>query len=81
MTMAHDVTTRVGVDATTPARAARTPRRRGGQWAAWAFLVPIVIYLVAFYAYPLYRNLDLRLCFFFVCLFVLGGAPNTGQDN
>ncbi|TQS02235.1 hypothetical protein FLX08_40165, partial [Microbispora hainanensis] len=24
-----------------------------GQWAAWAFLVPVVVYLVAFYVYPL----------------------------
>ena len=37
-----------------PARA--TDRRRrpvSSQWAAWAFLAPVTLYLVLFYAYPL----------------------------
>jgi multiple sugar transport system permease protein len=57
------------------------PRRRSGQWAAWAFLAPVVIYLVAFYAYPLYRNLDLSLRHYTVRSFVRGGAPFSGLDN
>jgi multiple sugar transport system permease protein len=56
----------------------RTARR---QWAAWAFLAPVVIYLVAFYAYPLYRNLDLSLRHYTVRSFVRGGAPFSGLDN
>jgi multiple sugar transport system permease protein len=56
-------------------------RPRSGQWAAWAFLAPIVIYLIAFYAYPLYRNLDLSLRHYTVRSFVRGGAPFSGLDN
>jgi multiple sugar transport system permease protein len=55
--------------------------RRSGQWAAWAFLAPVVLYLVAFYAYPLYRNLDLSLRHYTVRSFVQGGAPFSGLDN
>ena len=60
---------------------ARAPRRRSGQWAAWGFLTPVVIYLVVFYAYPLYRNLDLSLHKYTVRSFVQGGAPFSGLDN
>lgn len=61
--------------------AARAPRRRSAQWAAWGFLAPVVIYLIAFYAYPLYRNLDLSLHHYTVRSFVQGGAPFSGLDN
>jgi multiple sugar transport system permease protein len=59
------------------------PRRHrsSGQWAAWAFVAPVAIYLVAFYAYPLYRNLDLSLRHYTVRSFVQGGAPFAGLDN
>jgi multiple sugar transport system permease protein len=79
VTVAPDVMTR----AAPPARARRTrpPRRPSTQWAAWAFLAPVVIYLVAFYAYPLYRNLDLSLRHYTVRSFVQGGAPFSGLDN
>jgi multiple sugar transport system permease protein len=56
-------------------------RRRSGQLAAWGFLVPVVVYLVAFYAYPLYRNLDLSVRHYTVRSFVQGGAPFVGLDN
>ncbi|MFB9235582.1 carbohydrate ABC transporter permease [Plantactinospora siamensis] len=60
----------------------RPPRRpRSGQWTAWAFLAPVVVYLVACYAYPLYRNLDLSLRHYTVRSFVQGGAPFSGVDN
>ena len=77
--MADDVMAR-------PASAVRAgtrpqPGRRSGQWAAWGFLLPVVIYLVAFYAYPLYRNLDLSLRHYTVRSFVQGGAPFSGLDN
>ncbi|MFF6918437.1 ABC transporter permease subunit [Streptomyces sp. NPDC012466] len=60
-----------------------TPRRRPGspQWAAWAFLTPVTLYLVLFYAYPLYRNLDLSLRNYTVRSFVQGDAPFTGLQN
>ncbi|GIM96825.1 carbohydrate ABC transporter permease [Paractinoplanes toevensis] len=70
--------TRAGAASAAPARA---PRRRSPQWAAWAFLAPVVIYLIAFYAYPLYRNLDLSLRHYTVRSFVQGDAPFSGLDN
>ncbi len=70
------------VAATTPAVAAR--RRRAGisrQLAAWAFLLPITTYLVIFYGYPLYRNVDLSLREYTVRSFVQGGAKFVGLKN
>jgi ABC-type sugar transport system permease subunit len=72
-----------------PVRRAAASRRRGpvrrrprrDQWAAWAFLAPVTAYLVAFYAYPLYRNLDLSLRDFTVASFVHGDAPFIGMKN
>jgi multiple sugar transport system permease protein len=93
--MAHDVTAGVpasAASASAPASAgvgapARPGNRRrgragrGGHWTAWAFLAPVVIYLIAFYAYPLYRNLDLSLRHYTVRSFVQGDAPFSGLDN
>ena len=63
------------------------PRRRGpvGHWrvqaAAWGFCAPVAAYLLLFYAYPLYRNLDLSLRNYTVRSFVRGDAPFTGLAN
>ncbi|MEH0425456.1 sugar ABC transporter permease [Streptomyces stelliscabiei] len=51
------------------------------QWTAWAFLTPVTLYLALFYAYPLYRNLDLSLRDYTVRSFVQGDAPFTGLAN
>src|SRR4051794_21977668 len=56
-------------------------RRRRGDWVRWAFLAPLVVYLATFYAYPLYRNIDLSLRHYTVRSFVQGGAPFSGLDN
>jgi multiple sugar transport system permease protein len=56
-------------------------RSKTGDWAAWAFLAPVVVYLLAFYAYPLYRNVELSLREYTVRSFVQGGAPFAGLDN
>ncbi|MFJ9244991.1 carbohydrate ABC transporter permease [Streptomyces sp. NPDC101776] len=66
-----------GTPATPPARR----RPVSPQWAAWAFLTPVTLYLVLFYAYPLYRNLDLSLRDYTVRSFVQGDAPFTGLAN
>ncbi|MFG1651621.1 carbohydrate ABC transporter permease [Micromonospora sp. NPDC049275] len=55
--------------------------RRPGRWLAWGFLAPTVVYLLAFYAYPLYRNIELSLREYTVRSFVQGGAPFAGLDN
>jgi multiple sugar transport system permease protein len=41
----------------------------------------VVAYLLVFYAYPLYRNLDLSLRDYTVRSFVQGGAPFSGLTN
>ncbi|WP_367325573.1 carbohydrate ABC transporter permease [Streptomyces sp. HUAS ZL42] len=64
-----------------PARTATRRRPASPQWAAWAFLAPVTLYLVLFYAYPLYRNLDLSLRNYTVRSFVRGDAPFTGLKN
>jgi multiple sugar transport system permease protein len=80
--MAADAPARPAAPARTPGPdRGRTPRPRSGRWSAWAFLAPVVVYLVAFYAYPLYRNLDLSLRHYTVRSFVQGGAPFSGADN
>ncbi|MCO5997795.1 carbohydrate ABC transporter permease [Actinoallomurus rhizosphaericola] len=60
---------------------ARSRRGSSGQWAAWAFLAPVTVYLLLFYAYPLYRNLDLSLRNYTVRSFVQGDAPFVGGKN
>jgi multiple sugar transport system permease protein len=58
-----------------------TARAPVGGWAGWLFCAPVVGYLIAFYAYPLYRNLELSLRDYTVRSFVQGGAPFTGLAN
>jgi multiple sugar transport system permease protein len=41
----------------------------------------VVVYLIAFYAYPLYRNVDLSIRHYTVRSFVQGDAPFSGLDN
>jgi multiple sugar transport system permease protein len=71
--------------AAAPSRGARPQRRtwrpRGTQWAAWGFLAPVVLYLGLFYAYPLYRNIDLSVRSYTVTSFVNGNAPFAGLAN
>ncbi|MFC6085899.1 carbohydrate ABC transporter permease [Sphaerisporangium aureirubrum] len=57
------------------------PRPRSAQWAAWAFLAPVAGYLLLFYAYPLYRNVELSLRDYTVRSFVQGDAPFIGFAN
>ncbi len=74
-------TDRGAADRAAPRAAAAPARRWRRQAAAWGFCTPVVIYLLLFYAYPLYRNLDLSLRNYTVRSFVSGGAPFTGLAN
>ncbi|MEU0212371.1 carbohydrate ABC transporter permease [Streptomyces canus] len=65
----------------TDALSFRRRRRRNSRLTALAFLAPLVVYLAAFYVYPLYRNLDLSLRDYTVRSFVAGDAPFSGLDN
>jgi multiple sugar transport system permease protein len=49
--------------------------------AGWAFLLPLVAYLLLCYAYPLLTNLDLSIRGYTVRTFVYGGAPLVGFGN
>ncbi|MER6355249.1 sugar ABC transporter permease [Streptomyces sp. NPDC001634] len=64
-----------------PVRGSNRSRPASTQWAAWGFLAPVTLYLVLFYAYPLYRNIDLSLRNYTVRSFVQGNAPFTGLKN
>jgi multiple sugar transport system permease protein len=68
---------------TTPPAARRrtTGARRGRRWAALAFISPLIAYLGVFYAYPLYRNLDLSLHDYTPRAFVQGDAEYVGLEN
>src|SRR5699024_5550806 len=61
------------------------PRRRSrlnpSQWTAVAFAAPLVIYLLLFYAYPLWRNIDLSIHDYTVRAFVQGDAEFVGLQN
>jgi multiple sugar transport system permease protein len=59
---------------------ARRMRRRGN-WTAWAFIAPVVIYLLVFYAYPLARNVELSVRDYTVRSFIDGSAPFVGLAN
>ncbi|MFA3835687.1 carbohydrate ABC transporter permease [Streptomyces aureus] len=59
----------------------RRRQRRRSRLTALAFVAPLIAYLVAFYLYPLYRNLDLSLRDYTVRSFVAGDAPFSGWDN
>ena len=65
-----------------PPRLRRLRRlRHSRRLIAWTFLAPAVIYLVVFFAYPMYRNLDLSLRNYTVEAFVQGNAAFTGWAN
>ena len=61
------------------------PRRRrrpsATTWAGVAFVAPLLVYLVVFYAYPLWRNIDLSIHWYDARAFVQGDAEFVGLDN
>ncbi|MBG0815689.1 carbohydrate ABC transporter permease [Planomonospora sp. ID82291] len=60
---------------------AAPPPGRARRWTASAFLAPLIVYLLAFYAYPLYRNIDLSVHDYTPRAFVQGDPEFTGLDN
>ena len=72
-----------GAAGSPPAAAGRSGRRRrvpdgAGQWTAIGFAAPLLVYLLAFYAYPLWRNLDLSVHDYTVRAFVQGNPDFVG---
>jgi multiple sugar transport system permease protein len=75
---------RVAPETAAPGAPRSAARRRGptsAQWAGVAFLAPLLAYLAVFYAYPLYRNVELSLHDYTVLAFVQGGAEFVGLRN
>ena len=76
---------RDGAAVPAPSRARSGRPRRPARWraqaAAWGFIAPVVAYLIAFYAYPLYRNIDLSIKTYTVASFITGNAPYSGFAN
>lgn len=62
-------------------RRGRHSRLNPSQWTAAAFAAPLLIYLVMFYAYPLWRNIDLSIHDYTVRAFVQGDAEFVGLQN
>jgi len=60
--------------------APRRRRLRSTTWAGVAFTVPLLIYLVLFYVYPLYTNASLSFHRYTRATFVTGNAPYAGFD-
>ncbi|MFD6140814.1 carbohydrate ABC transporter permease [Promicromonospora sp. NPDC060271] len=62
-----------------------TPRRRRGpaasQWAAAGFAAPLLVYLILFYVYPLWRNIDLSVHDYTIRAFVQGNAEFVGFEK
>jgi len=56
-------------------------RLNPSHWTAAAFAAPLVIYLLLFYAYPLWRNIDLSIHDYTVRAFVQGDAEFVGLQN
>jgi len=59
----------------------RRSRLAPSQWTAAAFAAPLLVYLVLFYAYPLWRNVDLSIHDYTVRAFVQGDAEFVGLQN
>ncbi|WP_298322027.1 sugar ABC transporter permease [Haloactinopolyspora sp.] len=64
-----------------PAAPARRSRLREPRWAAFAFIAPLLAYLTIFYAYPLYRNIELSLHDYTPRAFVMGNPEFLGLAN
>jgi len=74
-------TRRGGAAQAASSRGARRRAARRQQLAAWLFIAPVTIYLVMFYAYPLYRNLDLSFRNYTLRSFITGSADFVGLEN
>ncbi|GAA2228467.1 sugar ABC transporter permease [Herbiconiux moechotypicola] len=59
----------------------RRDGRSGSRWIAFAFAAPLIAYLLAFYAYPLIRSIDLSIHDYTVRAFVQGNAEFVGLQN
>ena len=78
---AHDQEGGAAIIVAPPASRRRAQQYRRAQLTAWAFIAPVVVYLGVFYAYPLFRNLDLSFRDYTLRSFIDGSAPFAWFDN
>jgi multiple sugar transport system permease protein len=78
---AHDQEGGATIIVAPPASRRRAQQYRRAQLTAWAFIAPVVAYLGVFYAYPLFRNLDLSFRDYTLRSFIDGSAPFAWFDN
>ena len=78
---AHDQEGGATIIVAPPASRRRAQQYRRAQLTAWAFIAPVVVYLGVFYAYPLFRNLDLSFRDYTLRSFIDGSAPFAWFDN
>lgn len=83
MTVIHTAEGRHGVAEKVAAAVPGNRRQRSldPRTAAALFAAPLVIYLLVFYAFPLYRNIELSLHDYTLRAFVQGKAEFVGFDN
>ncbi|CAD5989349.1 carbohydrate ABC transporter permease [Agreia sp. COWG] len=84
MTISAAPAVRPAPDSTPVAGRPRRPKGGGlggSRWVAAAFAAPLLVYLLAFYAYPLIRSVDLSIHDYTVRAFVQGNAEFVGLKN
>ncbi|THV24535.1 carbohydrate ABC transporter permease [Glycomyces paridis] len=64
-----------------PARRRRRPPGSASTWTAIGFAAPLFAYLAVFYAYPLWRNIELSVHDYTVRAFVLGNPEFVGFEK
>ncbi|MCC3765632.1 sugar ABC transporter permease [Glycomyces sp. TRM65418] len=67
-----------GPAAPAPGARRRQPRGTARQWTAFGFAAPLIAYLLVFYAYPLWRNVELSVHDYTVRAFVQGDPEFAG---
>jgi multiple sugar transport system permease protein len=74
------------ISETTPKPMARTaratrPTRAGNTLLRWCFVAPAVLYMLAFFGYPLVRNVIMSFQYYTPRTYFTGQAPFNGLDN
>ncbi|WP_084102181.1 carbohydrate ABC transporter permease [Demequina sp. NBRC 110051] len=81
MTTTQDTSVANGAERQPRRRAAWRGSAKGSPFIAVGFVAPLIAYLIAFYAYPLYRSIDLSVHDYNIRAFVQGNAEFVGLEN
>ncbi|MDP9640561.1 multiple sugar transport system permease protein [Actinopolyspora lacussalsi] len=64
-----------------PRHANRKPGGHGERLVQWTFVLPMMLFLLLFFCYPVLRNLTMSFQEWTVASFYEGGSPFVGLDN